>query len=115
MDANQHNDESDSSLEIGTEPATSGRVESLLAKFFNVALHEGSGGIARKLVSNTSGLGRSDPPLTIFIHRLSISQRQPTASDPIDSPGAGREQNYKRKRNAYDSNEQECGDHAPEQ
>src|SRR5262247_2966641 len=51
----------------------------------------------------------------LLIHRLSIPQRQPPASDPIDSPQAGREKNRQRKRNAHDSNEQHAADHTPEE
>src|SRR5262245_20150313 len=53
--------------------------------------------------------------LFLFIHRLSIPQRQPPASDPIDGPHAGREKNRQRKRNAHDSNEQHAADHTPEE
>jgi hypothetical protein len=35
----------------------------------------------------------SAPSSTVCIHRFSISQRRPAASDPVDGPHAGREEN----------------------
>ena len=51
----------------------------------------------------------------LLIHRLSISQRQPPASDPVDGPHAGREENPNRKRNAHESDEKHAADHTPEE
>src|SRR5215475_15581770 len=51
----------------------------------------------------------------LLIHRLSIPQRQPSASDPVNGPHAGREKNRQRKRNAYQGNEQHAADHTPEE
>jgi hypothetical protein len=54
-------------------------------------------------------------PVFLFIHRLSISQRQPPASDPVDGPHAGREENSNRKGNAHESDEKHAADHTPEE
>src|SRR5262249_34764762 len=50
----------------------------------------------------------------LCVHRLSTPQRQPSASDPIDGPQAGRKENRQRKRNAHESDEQHAADDAPE-
>src|SRR5262245_36897182 len=57
----------------------------------------------------------SPDPLFLCIHRLSLPQRQPSASNPIDRPQAGREKNRQRKRNAQESDEQHAADHTPEE
>src|SRR5262245_14575596 len=57
----------------------------------------------------------SPPRLVLCIHRLSIPQCQPSASDPIDGPQAGCEENRQRKRNAQNRDDQHATDHTPEE
>src|SRR3972149_5076552 len=54
-------------------------------------------------------------PSAVGIHRSSIPQRQPAASDPVDDPQAGHDENRDRKRNTYESHKQKPADQTPEE